>query len=295
MILAIDLGQSGSRIRLGETEIELSRGKHAGETPLDSLRAIAPLLPKLSADIATLSLTGFNGIVHDPNPYQSLCNEHFGVSQTAVIDDGLASFFGALGGVDGVALAIGGGVVAVAGMGKTFSHTDGLGSTFGDEGGAFWLGSRAITRALATREKRDVQHELLDYFGDEVIAYDDLQVKNAADGVLLAIKSAKKVLEAADAHVKAAVAIRDEGSNLLANSVCAAWLLAGGAVDQDLEFTIAGGLAKNESYVHLISEKVSHTLKNAIRVDVRGDNLDGALWIAENMKDDSGELLKWAR
>jgi N-acetylglucosamine kinase-like BadF-type ATPase len=40
----------------------------------------------------------------------------------------------------------------------------GLGSTFGDEGGGFWLGKLAITKALGIRQGRGDDSEMLDYF-----------------------------------------------------------------------------------------------------------------------------------
>ena len=112
-VLAVDLGQSGSRIRTAEKLIDSTRGKLAGEPPLSSLRAVFDGIEKLSAHTVALSCTGFRGIVTDPQPFLALCNELFGATNVAVIDDGLAGYIGALGGANGVVLSIGGGLSAL--------------------------------------------------------------------------------------------------------------------------------------------------------------------------------------
>ena len=170
-VLAVDLGQSGSRIKQGALVITSDRGKLVGESPLASLRAIFESTQKLSADVVSLSCTGFNGVVTNPESFAALCAEYFGATKVAVIDDGLAGYVGALNGRNGVVLSIGGGVVAVGGNNGKFAHRDGLGSTFGDEGGGFWLGKAAITKALAANQGRHDDPELAAYFHDEIDVY----------------------------------------------------------------------------------------------------------------------------
>ena len=294
MTLVVDLGQSGSRARIDGKQIDSDRGKLNGESVVDSLRAIFLNLPKGQIDIAALACTGFNGVVSDPQPFLELCNELFGAKKVAVIDDGLAGFVGALGGSNGVVLSIGGGVVSVGGNNSHFAHRDGLGSTFGDEGGGFWLGKLGLTRALGIRQGRGDDQVLLSAFKDQVSAFDALKVKNAAEASTLAITSAKKLLEAADAGSPTAIAIRNEGAELLAQTVIATWLGAGGSLDDALEIAIQGGPSKNPGYVSAIQSNISRSLAHAKFVAARGDNLDGALWIANNMLSDADPLLRWA-
>ncbi len=295
MTLVVDLGQSGSRIRAGNKSISSTRGKLAGEHPLPALRTIFESVEKLSADVVALSCTGFGGVVTDPQPFAQLCNEFFGASKVAVIDDGLAGFVGALGGNNGVVLSIGGGVVSVGGKSGKFAHRDGLGSTFGDEGGGFWLGKLGITKALGIRQGRGDDQILLSAFKDQVVAYDELDVKNAADAASLAIRSAKNLLEAADAGSPMAMKVRDEGAQLLAQTIIATWLGAGGLSDEAPEIAIQGGPSKNHTYVSAIQLAVATVLPNVHFIAARGDNLDGAQWIGENMPDDSAPLLRWAK
>ena len=293
-MLVVDLGQSGSRVRLDGQQIDSDRGKLNGESVVDSLRAIFQKLPKSQVDTAALACTGFNGIVSDPQPFLALCNEIFGAKKVALIDDGLAGFVGALGGSNGVVLSIGGGVVSVGGNNSHFAHRDGLGSTFGDEGGGFWLGKLGLTRALGIRQGRGDDQILLTAFKDQVIEFDGLKVKNAAEASTLAITSAKNLLAAADAGSPTAIAIRDEGAALLAQTVIATWLGAGGFKDDAPEIAIQGGPSKNSAYVSAIQSNISRSLPKAKFVSARGDNLDGALWIANNMHKDAEPLLRWA-
>jgi len=293
-VLVVDLGQSGSRVRLDGQQIDSDRGKLNGESVVDSLRAIFQKLPKSQVDTAALACTGFNGIVSDPQPFLALCDEIFGAKKVALIDDGLAGFVGALGGSNGVVLSIGGGVVSVGGNNSHFAHRDGLGSTFGDEGGGFWLGKLGLTRALGIRQGRGDDQILLTAFKDQVIEFDGLKVKNAAEASTLAITSAKNLLAAADAGSPTAIAIRNEGASLLAQTVIATWLGADGSKDDAPEIAIQGGPSKNSAYVSAIQSNISRSLPKAKFVSARGDNLDGALWIANNMHKDAEPLLRWA-
>ena len=259
-MLVVDLGQSGSRARIDGQQIDSDRGKLNGEAVIDSLRAVFQNLPKSQVEIAALACTGFNGIVTDPKPFLSLCNEFFGAKKVAVIDDGLAGFVGALSGSNGVVLSIGGGVVSVGGNNSHFAHRDGLGSTFGDEGGGFWLGKLGLTRALGIRQGRGDDQILADVFKDQVLAYDALAIKNASDAASLAIASAKYLFTAADAGSPTALSIRNEGAALLAQTVIATWLGAGGSKDDAPEIAIQGGPSKNSAYVNAIQSNISRSL-----------------------------------
>ncbi len=294
-ILAVDLGQSGCRIKLGELLITSDRGKLAGEMTLTALRAVFETVNKFSADVVALSCTGFNGIVLEPEKYGAICQEFFGAKQVAVIDDGLAGFIGALQGCNGVVLTIGGGVVSVGGLGEKFAHRDGLGSTFGDEGGGFWLGKLAITKALGIRQGRGSDLEMLEYFSDECIEYDNLIIKNGTEAATFAIKTAKKVLVAAEAGIPTAKAIVDEGARLLAQTVAATWQGVGGTISDSPEIIIQGGPAGNNYYWSKIGLEVNSKLPNASVIKSNGDNLDGAIWIAKNMHKDVPPLLMWSR
>ena len=294
-MIAFDLGQSGTRMRCDGKDYQFDRAKLAGENIIDSLRAIFSTLEPLASDTASLSLTGLNGRIDDPAPFGKLCKEFFGVTETAVMDDGLAGFMGALQGLEGVTLSIGGGVVAVGGRAEECSHIDGLGSTFGDEGGGFWLGKKAMTCALGAREGRNNHFELLDRFSREVNDFDMLKIKDNADAASLAIRSAKTLLDAADDGISPALVIRNEGAQLLAKTVAAAWLGVAGSYQESPTIVITGGLAKNIGYSEKIYEYLLDLIPQASILPAQGDHLTGATWIAENMKKDLPPLLMWSR
>ena len=294
-VLAVDLGQSGCRIKQGDLLINSDRGKLAGEMPLPALRAVFESIEKLSADVVALSCTGLNGMVLESETYGVLCAEYFGATKVAVIDDGFASFVAALKGRDGVVLTVGGGVVAIGGLQGSFAHRDGLGSTFGDEGGGFWLGKAGITKALAARQGRHDDPDMATYFQDEIDLYYKLSVCDGAEAQSFAIKSAKKVLDAADAGISTATAIVDEGAFLLAQTVVATWYGCGGSKADSPEIVIQGGPARNISYATKIALEVNAKLPNAVIVESADDNLDGALWIANNMLQDAPPLMMWAK
>ena len=109
-MLAVDLGQSGTRFKQGDLIVTSERGKVAGENPLPALNAVFQSTQKFTADVVALSCTGFHGVVSEPNKYLDLCRKFFGASKVAVIDDGLAGFIGALNGRNGVVLSVGGAV-----------------------------------------------------------------------------------------------------------------------------------------------------------------------------------------
>jgi N-acetylglucosamine kinase-like BadF-type ATPase len=294
-VIAVDLGQSGCRIRQGEKMVRTDRGKLVGESPVDSLRAVFSENRGFKGEFVALSLTGLNGTVSNVSEYLSLCRDFFDSEKVAVIDDGFAGFVGALNGRNGVVLSIGGGVVSVGGHDGNFAHRDGLGSTFGDEGGGFWLGKNAITKALGIRQGRGDDQEMLDYFLQECLAFDELTVKNNTEAATLAIRTAKKVLDAADDGVSTATAIVDEGAYLLAQTVVATWFGCGGTKADSPEIVIQGGPARNATYSTKIALEINAKLPNAAIVQSSGDNLDGATWIAQNMHQDAPPLMLWAK
>jgi hypothetical protein len=134
----------------------------------------------------------------------------------------------------------------------------------------------------------------LEYFAAECAAFDALEVKNNAEAATLAIRTAKKVLDAADAGVSTATAIVDEGAYLLAQTVVATWYGCGGTKADSPEIVIQGGAARNATYATKIALEINAKLPNAVVVKSAGDNLDGATWIANNLRQDAPPLLLWA-
>ena len=292
-LLALDVGQSGSRISINGELKSIQRAMHAGEPVENTVAAILENL-RVDAPKVALSLTGLYGDVGDVSRFNEACQKYSNTREVVVIDDGLANLAGSLQGQSGVALTLGGGVVAVGGNNGAFSHSDGLSSFFGDEGGGFWLGSRGLTRALATRDERDSEFELMTFFENEIKEYDELKSKNSPEANLLAIKTAEKLLIAADNQIPIAVKIRNEGAALLAKTVVSAWRKIG-TENSSFLVTISGGLSRNKNYQHGIIEEINKLEPKANLIEPKGDNLAGAIWLFENNKEDVRPMLGWAR
>lgn len=296
MVLAVDLGQSGTRLRWPNGSYESARAKRADESTIAVLRDVfaeATDLYEIASDIVALSLTGVYGDVPDPQKYGELAARYFNAMDVAVIDDGLAGLIGAIGSDNGVALSVGSGVVAAADRDGVFAHADGLGHVFGDIGGGFWLGKHALERSLATRQLRDDDEELLTFLHEEIALFDQLQSNTSVEANSLCIATARRLLEGADAKIAGAISIRNQGARGLARSVRAAWLLAGGKADEPFLLALLGGLSRSEGYKAVINENILALMPHAKLVPVRGNHLDGAITIATTMKEDSVPLLRW--
>ena len=298
MVLAVDLGQSGARFRTTDTEFTSKRSKLAQESTLDVLNdlfieAQEKLGPTFQSDVVALSLTGVYGDVGDPKPYGQLAAKYFGAKSVAVIDDGLAGYFGALGNNDGVTLSIGSGTVAIAGRRGSYSHADGLGHIFGDLGGGFWLGKAALERVLATQEGRDDATFLSEFFESEIKTYESLKSHTDAKAHLLCINAAKTLLEAAEAKNTDAITIRDKGAEYLAKTIRAAWTNIGGMRNEGISIALLGKLAENKGYAESIRRRTSSLLPQITLVEPHGNHLDGAIFIAEQVPEDIDPLLRW--
>ena len=301
MVLALDLGQSGARLRWSNGgEYESKRAKRADETVLTVVEAVFEEVTKhfpkgIHEDTVAMSLTAINGTAPDPEPYGELAKKFFGAKNAVIIDDGLAGYIGALRTDDGVVISIGSGVVAVAGRRGTFAHSDGLGHIFGDLGGGYWLGKQGLERALATRQGRESDSALLKFMEDEIVLFDKLPSKVGAEAQSLCITSARMVLEAADRSIASALLIRDRGAEHLAKSIAAAWTLSGGMRNEGLSVSLLGGVSRNRGYEESIRRHVVALLPHARLVANKGDHLDGATAIVTMMPEDNSPLLRWWR
>lgn len=296
MNLVIDLGQSGSRYKFDTSSeiVSLDVAKTSKETVLATLEKIFLQIPKAHSPKVFLSLTGLQGDVGDPNPYGELCSQFFQSNEVAVMDDGIAAYVGALGDSAGVALTLGGGVVAVSNIGNRFGHADGKGPIFGDYGGGFWLGQTALRRAIATTEGRDDSFDLVSLMDKELEVHNSLKNKTGVEASQLCIKAAQTVAYGAGQGNESARAILVEGANYLGKTINAAWLKVVRDEKPIPTISILGGLAKSEIYVGLIRSEVAKYLEFNF-AQPNGDHLVGAPIAAERFADGVHPLLKWWR
>ena len=294
MNLIVDLGQSGSRVKIGERITNFAIAKNSSEAVVVTVEKIFKELPPQIFECAYLSLTGLQGDVGDPNPFGELCHKYFKTKEVCVMDDGIASYMGALGDKDGVVLTLGGGVVAIASSAGRFSHADGKGPIFGDFGGGFWIGQAALRKAISTLDGRDSEDGLVELLENELRQYKSLDNTTGVEASQLCISAAKTVAIGAERGERAALNILEEGGMKLAETINAAWSKVKTSNEDIPLLAIQGGLSKSQTYVAAILSSLERLMKFK-HVDALGDHLTGAPMVAQKYKNDVNPLMKWWR
>lgn len=293
MNLVVDLGQSGARVKIDDEVTSLGIAKNSAESVADTLERIFQNIPSRKFPNVYLSLTGLQGDVRDPEPYGKLCNRYFKSENVCVMDDGVASYVGALGNRDGIVLTLGGGVVAISCSRGRFGHADGKGPIFGDFGGGFWLGQTAMRLAIATLDNRESAHSLVALLANEIDEYQALENTTGVEASQLCIRAAKTVARGAESGHVIAKDILESGADYLATTIFTAWNKV--KIENDFPFlSIQGGLSQSKLYVQMIQERVSK-LMTFEYLNGEGDHLVGAPKAAEMYPHDIGPLLKWWR
>lgn len=292
MNLVVDLGQSGSRIKIGDQIIALGIAKTAALTLLETLELIFQEVPRQEFETVYLSLTGLYGNVTEEEAIGELCTKFFNVKHVAVLDDGIAAFVGALGNQSGVVLTIGGGVVAISSHAGKFGHADGKGLIFGDLGGGFWVGQTAMRRAIATLDGRDNATDLVEILQSELIAHEKLVIKNGADAATLCINAAKTVIVGAEAGVISAIEILTAGADHLGKTVAGVWQKVSTKDSGTPTVCIMGGPSRNQTYVDLIKRSINSHLECNFTT-AKSDHLVGAPLTAQLYPAGVDPLFKW--
>lgn len=160
-VLAVDGGQSGIRMRHSHftrtVEVEGVTRSH------DTVAAVALAISQAwaaadfpPADRAVLGLTTAPEAASDANRLCELVAATTAASEVWLADDTVTAHCGALAGEPGVCLVVGTGVacLAVPASGEP-RRFDGHGYLLGDEGGAFWIGRRALRIAIRDYDRRE--------------------------------------------------------------------------------------------------------------------------------------------
>lgn len=294
MNLTIDLGQSGARFEINGTVTRLDIAKDAENSLEETVKRVCHEVPGGNYEKVFLSLTGLQGDVKDPSPYGEVCRTLFSAKSVAVMDDGIAAYVGALGELNGIALTLGGGVVAIAARNGRFGHADGKGPIFGDFGGGYWIGREAMVRAIATLDGRDEADDLVKLLADPISQYRKLENTTGAEAARLCISTAKVVADGASNGVESARMILKEGADHLARTVFSAWSKVKGDGTEVPNLALLGGLAKSELYVEMIKSALQSLITFTF-VESAGDHLVGAPKAAELFPNGVEPLLKWCR
>lgn len=293
-LLAVDIGQSGSRVKSSDG-FEFSDGPAFDRTAglPSSVRATVQAAGNPKADVVALSLTGVRGQVPNPEEIGKVVHEITGAKSVAIADDGLAALAGALGGEDGVAIAIGSGVVAVAKNNGKVSHRDGDGPILGDDGSGFWIGREGLRAAVRAHEDRGPQTALLANI-EKVhgLVYQSIRTLSDAEIMKWCLQVTPIVLETASQGDGVAQSIRAEAVKQLAATLDSAWR-AVGEPSASIQASFTGAVMSNEEFKNQFFDATKKLLPGISWQSPRGDNLDGALNIASAEEKDLPPLLRW--
>jgi glucosamine kinase len=278
--LVVDLGQSGARFKVGDEIRKTNIAKNSSEELVQTLSRIFKEVPAGRYENIYLSLTGLQGEVGDPRPFGELCSQSFDAKKVFVMDDGIASYLGALGKKSGVVLTLGGGVVAISCKDGAFGHADGKGPIFGDFGGGFWIGQKGLQKVIATIDGRDADFSLVDFMQIELSQHKSLINKTGVEASQLCISSAKKIVDGAQNGITSAQEILNEGAQYLAKTIFAAWQKVKGDSKIEPYLAIQGGLSRSEYYVNQITKELEKLMAFQFTVGA-GDHIVGALIAAE--------------
>ncbi len=213
-ILAMDVGQSSTRLRSGDMpgpDLPALRGN----------ALIADQLIELTrAGIAAFPATtqiciGATG-AEDPT-LAARIHHAVGVA-TRVAHDSVTSHLGALGGRLGVVIAAGTGAVALA-VGRSVARVDGWGSLVGDAGSGHWIGRAGIEAVLRAQDGRGSATALTDKVAERFGGLDrlGLRLQLDPDHVRAVAAVAEDVAELAETD-QVAAAITDAAAAELAHT-----------------------------------------------------------------------------
>jgi glucosamine kinase len=291
--LAVDVGQTGSRMLLthldGRVERRHGAGVRAGETAEDALVAIVrDAVDELGAqsvpiDTVCAGLTGLQGRPGRAADVLDRLGRRGRIGRVVLADDALTSYVGALGLRAGVVVAAGTGVVTLAtdGSGR-HARVDGWGYLVGDLGSGYWIGRRGIEAALQAVDGRGGSPSLLGLARSIYGELETLPQRLAADPdrVRVVARFAEPLAGAARSGDESAAQIWREAANHLADAAAAACGRVGlSGSDVAVSWTgrlFAAGAVLTEPFAAALSSR----LRGATLIAPAGDALDGAHTLA---------------
>ena len=286
--LLVDVGQTGTQWRIKRAE---GFGRITSDVGLDgSLEILGQVGRVISTALATLSgptdvFVGVSGLDDMAGFAEALFSVIPGpeVSRVIVAHDSVTSTLGALGNSNGVALAIGTGIVAM-GVGPSKAvRVDGWGSVIDDAGSAYWIGRAGIRAALRDADGRGDRTALLPR------AVAEFGVVTQISGVIQ--RSPTRVMDVAGfARVVTELA---EGGDVVSLAICDGavreWLSSARAAAAGSGLPEAGEVSTLLSWSGNVlsnSELLQSRLRAALPVDFLlrpplGSPLDGASRLAD--------------
>ncbi|GAB3601607.1 hypothetical protein GCM10027408_36410 [Microbacterium tumbae] len=281
--LAVDVGQTGFRLRIDDGDLEeVSLGVTAltDDARVGALaQRIAGLVPPdARIERAGVGLSGFVVDSDAPHILADELRQSLGIRSVVVAADAVTAFLGTVGARPGTVAICGTGVAALGiGTGVPPRRIDARGYLLGDFGSGFWIGQRGLQAALDAREGRGEWTALAvssERLGTPAEIY--LEAMGSTPPAKFVAEFAPDVIRAAEGGDAAAAGIVRSAAEELARTIRAARISAG-------PIGLTGGLARAPLFV---AEIRAALVRLGIPVDdllVEADAaLDGARVVAED-------------
>jgi N-acetylglucosamine kinase-like BadF-type ATPase len=246
VVLAVDGGQSGTRLRLvvDDTTVREWRAA-AGLGHWEPHVALAGLVDEIAAtlerdgspapEVLCAGMTGFHGAVTGAERVLSSYRP-LGVRRVVLATDAVTSYLGAVGVVPGVVVAAGTGTIVLASDGRgRCARIDGWGSTLGDDGSGYAIGRAGLRAAYRSLDGRGGSEALRTAAEERFGSLDELprRIAAAQDAVKLVAGFAESVAQVAAAGDPTATAIWSRAGADLADSAAAAAVRVFGRPDAE--------------------------------------------------------------
>lgn len=281
--LAIDIGQTGLRVRGDEGEVV---GFSLGVTALTSEEHVRSLAQRIAAHIPEgtraehvgVGLSGFVDGSDAPHALAAHLKEALGARSVVVAADAVTAFLGTVGARPGTVVICGTGVAALGiDTGASPRRIDARGYLLGDVGGGFWIGQRGLQAALDALEGRGEPTALAGHserLGTPSDIY--LQAMGSVPPPKFVAEFAPDVIRAAAEGDSVAHDIVRAAASELAQSIRAARI-------SDGPIGLTGGLVRAPLFVEEVRAALGHIGLPVDDVLVRADAaLEGARVIAED-------------
>lgn len=282
--LAVDVGQTGFRLRLDDGDVIESS---LGVTALTDDNHVRALADRIAEHAPTTSQptrvgVGLSGFVDGSEAPQQLATQlqhALGVQSVVVAADAVTAFLGTVGARPGTVVICGTGIAALGiDDGNAARRIDARGYLLGDFGSGFWIGQRGLQAALDALEGRGDSTSLADYSGRLGTAADIYhQAMGSTPPPKFVAEFAPDVIRAATEGDAVARHIIQGAATELARTIRAARI-------SDGPIGLTGGLVRAQLFVDEVGVALDRINIPTDNILVQADAaLEGARVIAEDV------------
>ncbi|MFP5415846.1 MAG: N-acetylglucosamine kinase [Actinomycetes bacterium] len=278
--LAVDVGQSSTKLRLGGAgrRRELVAPGVTPGTPLlqQWIDILQPALAELDAPVHTVAI-GSNSVgretAHDLLP--ALLDA--GVHRVVVAHDSVTCYLGALGDEHGCVITAGTGTICLAVGPREIARVDGWGHIVGDAGSAYWIGRTALEAALrgydGRRQLTALTRMMAEEFEDIELAYLDLQSSPRRVARIASFAARVDELAASD---RVAGNILDKAAAHLSEAVQAGLRRVQLVGPQTPRVAVLGGVFRSARVLRRFTDYLTLQWPSFALTEPKGAGIDGA-------------------